>query len=147
MGELILQIIIGFSLIILGIINMKGNISMLHSYHRKRVKKEDIIPYGKKVGTGIIIIGISIIIAGLFTIFNYTNISNDILIIGLVVGTIIIFCAMFKYNKGIFWKNKLQFLKQIEISVFSMSISYLGVEKRLKNAKVKYAFINDFKRV
>ena len=48
MGELILQIIIGFSLIILGIINMKGNISMLHSYHRKRVKKEDIIPYGKK---------------------------------------------------------------------------------------------------
>ena len=109
MGELILQIIIGFSLIILGIINMKGNISMLHSYHRKRVKKEDIIPYGKKVGTGIIIIGISIIIAGLFTIFNYTNISNDILIIGLVVGTIIILCAMFKYNKGIFWKNKLQF--------------------------------------
>ena len=102
MGELILQIIIGFSLIILGIINMKGNISMLHSYHRKRVKKEDIIPYGKKVGTGIIISGISIIIAGVFTIFNYTSISNIILIIGLVVGTIIIFCAMFKYNKGIF---------------------------------------------
>ena len=147
MGELILQIIIGFSLIILGIINMKGNISMLHSYHRKRVKKEDIIPYGKKVGTGIIIIGISIIIAGVFTIFNYTSISNIILIIGLVVGTIIIFCAMFKYNKVIFWKNKLQFIKQIEISVFSMSISYLGVEKRLKNAIIKYAFINDFKRV
>ena len=42
MGELILQIIIGLSLIILGIINMKGNISMLHSYHRKRVKKEDV---------------------------------------------------------------------------------------------------------
>jgi len=36
---------------------------------------------------------------------------------------------------------------QIVISVFSMSISYLGVEKRLKNAKVKYVFINDFKRV
>ena len=102
MGELILQIIIGLSLIILGIINMRGNISMLHSYHRKRVKKEDIIAYGKKVGTGIIIIGISIIIAGLFTVFNYTNISNVILIIGLVVGIIIIFCAMFKYNKGIF---------------------------------------------
>ena len=102
MGEFIIQIIIGLIIIIIGILNMKGNISLLHSYHRKRVKKEDIIPYGKKVGTGIIIIGISIIIAGLFTIFNYTNISNDILIIGLVVGTIIIFCAMFKYNKGIF---------------------------------------------
>jgi len=102
MGELILQIIIGLALIIMGIFNFKGNISMLHSYHRKRVKKENIIPYGKKVGTGIIIIGISIIIAGLFTILNYTNISNVILIIGLISGTIIIFYAMFKYNKGIF---------------------------------------------
>ena len=102
MGELILQIIIGLVLIIIGILNMKGNISTLHSYHRKRVKKEDIIPYGKKVGTGIIIIGISIIIAGLFTILNYINISNVILIIGLFLGTIIIFFAMFKYNKRIF---------------------------------------------
>ena len=102
MGELILQIIIGLSLIILGIINMKGNISMLHSYHRKRVKKEDIIPYGKKVGTGIIIIGISIIIAGVFTIFNYTSISNIILIIGLVVGTIIIFLQCLSIIKEYF---------------------------------------------
>ena len=27
---------------------MKGNISLLHSYHRKRVKKEDIIPFLKE---------------------------------------------------------------------------------------------------
>ena len=54
------------------------------------------------MGTGIIIIGISIIIAGLFTILNYINISNVILIIGLFLGTIIIFFAMFKYNKGMF---------------------------------------------
>ena len=102
MGELILQIIIGFSLIILGIINMKGNISMLHSYHRKRVKKEDIIPFGKKVGIGSIIIGITIILAGVFTILNYTHISNVVLSIGIIIGITIIFYAMFKYNKGIF---------------------------------------------
>lgn len=102
MGEFIIQIIIGLVLIIIGIFNMKGNISLLHSYHRKRVKKEDIIPFGKKVGIGSIIIGITIIIAGLFAILNYTNISNVILVIGLVVGFIFIFYAMFKYNKGIF---------------------------------------------
>ena len=50
MGEFIIQIIIGLIIIIIGILNMKGNISLLHSYHRKRVKKEDIIPFGKKVG-------------------------------------------------------------------------------------------------
>ena len=102
MEEFIIEIIIGLVLIIIGIFNMKGNISLLHSYHRKRVKKEDIIPFGKKVGTGSIIIGITIILAGLFTILNYINIANTILVIGLVIGFIIIFYAMFKYNKGIF---------------------------------------------
>ena len=102
MGEFIIEIIIGLVLIITGIFNMKGNISLLHSYHRKRVKKEDIIPFGKKVGIGSIIIGIAIIIAGVFTILNYTNISNAILVIGLVSGFIFIFYAMFKYNNGIF---------------------------------------------
>lgn len=102
MGEFITQIIIGLVLIVIGIFNMKGNISSLHSYHRKRIKEEDIKPFGKKVGIGTIIIGITIILAGLFAIFNYANISNVILVIGLVTGCIIIFYAMFKYNKGIF---------------------------------------------
>ena len=102
MGEFITEIIIGLVLIIAGIFNVKGNISLLHSYHRKRVKKEDIIPFGKKVGIGSIIIGITIILAGVFTILNYTHISNVILVIGFVTGFIMIFYAMFKYNKGIF---------------------------------------------
>ena len=102
MKEFIMQIIIGLILIIIGIFNMKGNISLLHSYHRKKVKKEDIIPFGKKIGIGSIIIGITIIIAGSLTILNYTTISNIILIIGLIIGLIFIFYAMFKYNKGIF---------------------------------------------
>ena len=77
MGEFIIQIRIGLIIIIRGILNMKGNISLLHYYHRKRVKKEDIIPFGKKVGIGNIIIGIT-------------------------MGITIIFYAMFRYNKGIF---------------------------------------------
>ena len=102
MKEFIMQIIMGLILIIIGTFNMKGNISLLHSYHRKKVKKEDIIPFGKKIGIGSIIIGITIIITGSLTILNYTTISNIILIIGLIIGLIFIFYAMFKYNKGIF---------------------------------------------
>ena len=55
MEEFMIQIIIGLVLIIIGILNMKGKISLLHSYHRKRVKKEYIIPFGKNVGIGSII--------------------------------------------------------------------------------------------
>jgi len=102
MGEFIIQIIIGLVLIIIGMFNIKGNISLLHSYHKKRVKKEDVIPFGKKVGIGSVVIGITIILAGVFTILNYTNISNAVLVIGLVTGFILIFYAMLKYNKGIF---------------------------------------------
>ena len=102
MGELIIQIIIGLVLVAIGIFNMKGNISLLHSYHRKRIKEEDIKPFGKKVGIGTIIIGITIILAGLFAFLNYATISNGMLIIGIGTGCIIIFYALFKYNKGIF---------------------------------------------
>ena len=39
---------VGVICIVLGIINMRGNISSIHSYHRRRVAKENILPFGKK---------------------------------------------------------------------------------------------------
>lgn len=105
MVELITQIIIGLILILIGISNIKGNISTLHSYHRKRVKKEDVLPFGKKIGIGTIIIGCTIIIAGIVDLLfkhSFQYITNIILIIGFIPGFIIILYALFKYNKGIF---------------------------------------------
>ena len=58
----IVPFLVGVVCIILGISNMRGNISSLHSYHRHRVSEEDRIPFGKQVGLGIIIVGISIIV-------------------------------------------------------------------------------------
>ena len=105
----IMPIIIGIVIIILGIINYKGNISTLHSYHRNRVAPEDVLPFGRLVGIGTIIIGISIIIMGALTLCSlilekdiYTIIGTAVLIVGLVVGISITFYAMIKYNKGIF---------------------------------------------
>lgn len=102
MGEMIVQIIIGLALIVIGALNMKGNISLLHSYHTKRVKEEDILPFGKKVGTGTTIIGIAVIAAGILSILNFAVISTVIMGVGMAIGLVIIFHAMFKYNKGIF---------------------------------------------
>lgn len=48
--------IVGVVCIVLGISNMRGNISSLHSYHRKRVSEEDRVPLGKKVGLGTILV-------------------------------------------------------------------------------------------
>lgn len=101
--------VVGIICIILGISNMKGNISSLHSYHRHRVQEEDRVPFGKRVGLGTIIIGISVLVfSALSAITLYANkeiftlIGTIILIAGIIVGLIISFKAMIKYNKGIF---------------------------------------------
>ena len=101
MTETIMQAVAGIVIIIIGILNIKGNVSMLHSYHRKRVKEEDILPFGRKIGIGAIIIGCTIIGAGVAELY-FENIRNIILIAGFIPGFIFIIYAMLKYNKGIF---------------------------------------------
>ncbi len=105
----IVPFLVGVVFIILGISNMRGNISSLHSYHRHRVSEEDRIPFGKQVGLGIIIVGISIIVFSvLSSVTLYTEndifilVGNAVLIIGIILGLVISFRAMIKYNKGIF---------------------------------------------
>ena len=101
--------ILGVVLIVLGIMNMKGNISSLHWYHRQRVTEEDRKPFGKLVGLGTLIIGIALVISGiLFWISEVTAtelwliIGCVITVVGIVVGLVLSFYAMIKYNKGIF---------------------------------------------
>ena len=101
--------ILGAVCIILGILNTKGNISTLHSYHRKRVSEEDRLPFGRLVGLGTIIIGCAMILMGGLSYMAsllennlYSIIGTMILIVGFVVGLGITFYAIKKYNKGIF---------------------------------------------
>ena len=105
----IVTFLVGVICIVLGISNMKGNISSLHSYHRNRVSEEDRIPFGKQVGFGTIIVGIGIIaFSVLSSVTLYTEndifilVGTAVLIIGIILGLVISFRAMIKYNKGIF---------------------------------------------
>ena len=109
MVENIVAFLVGVIGIVLGISNMRGNISTLHFYHRHRVSEEDRIPFGKQVGLGTMAIGVGIIIFSvLSTVTLYTEnnifilIGTAVLIVGIVAGLIISFKAMIKYNKGIF---------------------------------------------
>ena len=105
----IVTFLVGVICIVLGISNMKGNISSLHSYHRNRVSEEDRIPFGKQVGLGTIIIGIGIMVLSALsaiTLYIENNIFvlvGTVLLIGaIIIGLVISFRAMIKYNKGIF---------------------------------------------
>ena len=109
MPEFIITTLLGIVCIVLGVLNMKGNISTVHWYHRKRVSEENRLPFGRLVGLGTIIIGVALVVFAIFTLIA-TLTSNNLfytiggieLIVGLVIGIVISFYAMFKYNKGIF---------------------------------------------
>ena len=109
MYEYIGAILVGVLCIVIGILNQKGNVSMLRSYHRKRVREEDIIPFGKLVVLGMIVIGAAVIAGGVLSMvaINTENkvwdiVSYVVIGLGLVVGLGFAFYAMKKYNKGIF---------------------------------------------
>ena len=38
----IMMLILGLCISVIGIVNIKGNISTIHSYNRRRIKEEDI---------------------------------------------------------------------------------------------------------
>lgn len=92
-----------------GIQNMRGDISSLHSYHRNNVKPEDVKPFGKLVGIGTLIMGVSVIvmsvatlIADIYKIELIVHIGMGVMAVGMVIGMVITFYSMRKYNGGIF---------------------------------------------
>jgi len=109
MSTIIGPIILGVLILIIGILNTRGNISSLHWYHRYRVTEENKIVFGKIVGIGTIIIGISMILLGVLSFVTefFKNdflilISSIIIVVSITIGIVLNFYAMIKYNKGIF---------------------------------------------
>jgi 4-amino-4-deoxy-L-arabinose transferase-like glycosyltransferase len=109
MIELIVCALVGVVCIVLGISNMRGNLSSLHAYHRSRVTEADRLPFGRLVGLGTVFCGAGILLFGaLSAITLYTEsqvwlwMGTGLLVLGLAVGLGLSFYGMIKYNKGIF---------------------------------------------
>ena len=109
MSATITTILLGIVIVILGISNIRDNISSIHRYHRHRVLEENKKIFGKYVGTGTLIIGIAMIVFGGMAFLTelaknniYIITGSILLIISIIVGMTLSFYAMIKYNKGIF---------------------------------------------
>ena len=105
----IICISVGIVIMIFGIMHTTGNISTLHSYHRNNIKEEDKKPFGKRVGAGTIIMGISFVLLGLGMLLGellalqvLVTIGYITMIVGFIIGMIITLCAIKRYNKTIF---------------------------------------------
>jgi len=84
------------------LLNMTGNISAIHWYHRTRIREEDRIPYGRCVGGGTAVIGLGIIAAAGSELLFAWPYAEVIVGSALVIGIWIILYGQFKYNGGLF---------------------------------------------
>lgn len=100
--ENISMIAIGILIILLGVFNLKGNIASIHWYNRRKVTKENQIPYCRLHGFGSVIIGGSIIVSAIVQALGSIELGGLITLAGIIIGFALMLYAQFKYNKGIF---------------------------------------------
>lgn len=94
-------LVLGLLISVIGIVNIRGNISTIHAYNRRNVKDEDVPKYGKAVGTGTLIIGASFVAAYAVSFWSEAAMAF-ILLPATAVGLGFMLYAQFKYNHGIF---------------------------------------------
>ena len=99
----VIMIIIGVGFVAVGLlIRKKQMISLIHSYHFKRVRQEDKKPYTKLMGIGVELIGAGCILTG---VINFVT-ASELGFIGFAVfftaGFVFITIAQRKYNDGFF---------------------------------------------
>ena len=92
---------IGVILTLLGVFNLRGNIGSIHWYNRRKVKKEDQLPYCRFMGAGTLIIGVSLIAAGFVQALANDEAAAWVIAGGVMVGLVLMLYAQFKYNRGI----------------------------------------------
>ena len=98
----IVELVLGLFVIALGLANIMGNISIIHWYNRRRVTEEDAPKYGRVVGTGIVIMGVGLLISYFVMTFWSEYIADIIVLVMGIGGFLVALYGQFKYNKGIF---------------------------------------------
>jgi len=100
--EYLMLIAFGLIFIVLGVFNVKGNIATVHWYNRRKVTKENQLPYCRLVGLGTILIGAALILSALLQAFAGEAAGAAVILVGIIIGLVLILFAQFKYNRGLF---------------------------------------------
>lgn len=96
------MLILGLLLILLGVLNIRGNIASVHWYNRRNVREEDIPKYGRAVGSGTLIIGASLVLTAVLQLVWPSETVYGVPVAGIVVGLVCMLYGQFRYNRGIF---------------------------------------------
>ncbi len=94
----VIELAVGLLCVVMGaLIWKKQKVSLLHDYHYRNVKKEDIPAYSRLVGIGLIVIGAGICVTGLLNLIE-SSLWWVPMLIGFAAGIGVMNKAQKKYN-------------------------------------------------
>ena len=98
--EVLIYFAVGILLVVLGLVTWKKQkISILHEYHYKNVKAEDIPAYTRLMGIGQIVLGAGLCVTAILGLVTQSiMLSLTGFTVSLVIGIIIFHKAQMKYN-------------------------------------------------
>ncbi len=84
------------------LIQVKERIGLIHDYHHRNVKKEDITAYCREMGKAMYIIGGTVAASGLVAVFEQELVMNILIFGGIAVALLVMHKAQKRYNGGWF---------------------------------------------
>ena len=88
--------------VVIGVAIYQGKTNLIHDYHQTNVT--DKSAYGKSFGKAMLVISTALFLSGIVSLLGDSEkiTSVAVLIVGLIIGFICIFCVQKKYNNGVF---------------------------------------------
>ena len=90
--------------VVIGVAIYQGKTNLIHDYHQTNVT--DKSAYGKSFGKAMLVISTALFLSGIVSLLGdsekITSVAVAVLIVGLIIGFICIFCVQKKYNNGVF---------------------------------------------
>lgn len=107
MGDTVWFIIIGVIFILLGVVFIwlgfniwiKQRIDLIIRYHMDKVDEKNKPAFCRLLGIGLLVIGTGVIVSGICIMVTGVLLSFIPMACGIVLGTMIIFSSVIRYNK------------------------------------------------
>ncbi len=95
----LIELAVGLSCLVLGwLLWKKQKVSILHDYHYKHVREEDLPAYARGMGLGLGLLGAGICLAGFANLANRAGLSLALVGLGFAGGIAVMHRAQKKYN-------------------------------------------------
>ena len=100
----VILFIVAAVFVILGVLIFRGHTNLINCYHEERVKDKPL--YCKKFAQSLYLFAIALTSSGIIGLFGETDViafcAVAVLIVGITISTIRMFCVQKKYGGGIF---------------------------------------------